>query len=97
MDPEDFFSAKIKGEVAMKKDEKEITQGELDVMLQKTQDMIAAKEISIKKMEKTLKQEKNRLAILKGREGRLKLEAMKKKFGVQSDDELMQRMEAALK
>ena len=81
----------------MKKDEKEITQGELDVMLQKTQDMIAAKEISIKKMEKTLKQEKNRLAILKGREGRLKLEAMKKKLGVQSDDVLMQRMEAALK
>lgn len=63
-------------------------------LLEKTKVMIKKTECSIKKMEKNLSAAKKRLAILKGREGMLMLEVMKMQCGVQSDEELMQRMDS---
>ena len=75
---------------------KELTLNDIEKMLQKTIEEIQAKEHSIKNLEKMLANARNRLSILKGREGSLKLERMKKRFGVQSEEELMERMAAAL-
>lgn len=75
---------------------KELTLDDINEMLRKPQEEIQAKEHSIKSLEKSLANAKNRLAVLKGREGTLKLDAMKKKYGVQSVDELMQRMDDVL-
>lgn len=75
---------------------KEMTLDDINEMLRNTQEEIQAKERSIKSLEKSLANAKNRLAVLKGREGTLKLDAMKKKYGMQSVDELMQLMDDVL-
>ena len=68
--------------------QKELSLTDIDEMIQKTNDEIELKERSIKSMEKSLANAKNRLAVLNGRKGDLKLERIKKKYGIQSDDEL---------
>ncbi len=68
--------------------QKELSLTDIDEMIKKTNDEIELKERSIKSMEKSLANAKNRLAVLNGRKGDLKLERIKKKYGIQSDDEL---------